>query len=86
MFIIGDGYIKCSNILEMRKLDLVIVGAELYEVIKRIPFHKITKEISGENADILKEYYRSEKILKSNQTNEYLFVNLIEEAKLIDND
>lgn len=70
----------------MRKLDLVNVGNELYEVVKRIPFHRITKELGGENADILKEYFRSEKILKSNQTNEYLFVNLIEEAKLINND
>lgn len=67
----------------MRKLDLVNVGPELYEVIKRVPFGKFIKEISGENADILKQYYRSEKILKSNQTNEYLFVNLIEEAKII---
>jgi hypothetical protein len=70
----------------MRKLDLVNVGPELYEVIKRVPFGKFTKEISGENADILKEHYRCEKILKSNQTNEYLFVNLIEEAKLINDD
>jgi hypothetical protein len=66
----------------MRKLDLVNVGPELYEVIKRVPFGKFTKEISGENADVLKEYYRSEKILKSNQTNEYLFVNLIPEAQI----
>jgi hypothetical protein len=67
----------------MRKLDLVNVGPELYEVIKRVPYGKFTKELAGENADILKQYYRCEKILKSNQTNEYLFVNLIEEAKII---
>ena len=67
----------------MRKLDLVNVGPELYEVIKRVPYGKFTKEIAGENADALKGYYRCEKILKSNQTNEYLFVNLIEEAKII---
>jgi len=67
----------------MRKLDLVNVGAELYEVIKRIPYGKFTKEVTVENADMLKQYYRCEKILRSNQTNEYLFVNLIEEAKII---
>jgi hypothetical protein len=67
----------------MRKLDLVNVGAELYEVIKRIPYGKFTKEVTGENADMLKQYYRCEKILRSNQTNEYLFVNLIEEATQI---
>lgn len=66
----------------MRKLDLVRVGDELYEIIAKIPYHKITKELGGENADILKQYYRCEKILKSTQTNEYLFVNLIEEAKI----
>ena len=76
-------YIGSSNILEMRKLDLVNVGAELYEVIKRIPYGKFTKEVAGENADMLKQYYRCEKILRSNQTNEYLFVNLIEEATQI---
>ncbi len=86
MFNISYVYIECSNIVEMRKLDLVIVGAELYEVVKRIPIHRFSKEVAGENADILKEFYRSEKILRSNQTNEYLFVNLIEEAKLINND
>jgi hypothetical protein len=68
----------------MRKLELVKVGDELYEVIKKIPLHKFTKELAGENADALKEYYKVEKILKSIQTNEYLFVNLIEEAKLDD--
>lgn len=66
----------------MRKLDLVKVGDELYEIVAKIPYHKITKELGGENADILKQYYRCEKILKSMQTNEYLFVNLIEEAKI----
>lgn len=86
MFAISGWHIIYSNTLEMRKLDLVNVGSELYEVVKRIPFHRITKELGGENADILREYFRSEKILKSNQTNEYLFVNLIEEAKLINND
>ena len=67
----------------MRKLELVVVGENLYEVIKRIPIQRFTKEVAGENAEVLKQYYKVEKILKSIQTNEYLFVNLIEEAKII---
>ncbi len=66
----------------MRKLDLITINEELFEVVARVPYHKIRKEIRGENASILKEYYRVEKILKSNQTGEYLFVNLIPEAKI----
>jgi hypothetical protein len=68
----------------MRKLELVRVGEELYEVIKKVPIQRFTKEVTGENAEILKQYYKVEKILKSIQTNEYLFVNLIEEATLND--
>jgi hypothetical protein len=68
----------------MRKLELVRVGEELYEVIKKIPIQRFKKEIVGENAEILKQYYKVEKILRSNQTNEYLFVNLIQEAIIDD--
>jgi hypothetical protein len=68
----------------MRKLELVRVGEELYEVIKKVPIQKFTKEITGDNAEVLKQYYKVEKILKSIQTNEYLFVNLIEEALIDD--
>ena len=64
----------------MRKLDLVNVGEELYEVVRRIPYQRITKNIDGDTAKVLREWVGCEKILKSNQTNEYLFVNLIEEA------
>ena len=84
MFNIGSWYLNNSNTLEMRKLELVRVGEELYEVIKKIPIHKFTKEVTGENAEVLKQYYKVEKILKSIQTNEYLFVNLIEEALIDD--
>jgi hypothetical protein len=68
----------------MRKLDLVNVGDELYEVIRRIPYQKFNKSLEGDAAKDLREWIGCEKILKSNQTNEYLFVNLIEEAKLCD--
>lgn len=84
MFNISYGYIDCSNNVEMRKADLVIVGDELYEIIRRIPYQRFIKNIEGDNAKILKEWIGCEKILKSNQTNEYLFVNLIEEATIID--
>jgi hypothetical protein len=68
----------------MRKLELVKVGEELYEVIKKIPVQRFKTEVVGENAEVLKQYYKVEKILKSIQTNEYLFVNLIEEALIDD--
>ena len=84
MFNISLFNIRSSNILEMRKLELVRVGEELYEVVKKIPIQRFTKEVAGENAEVLKEYYKVEKILRSNQTNEYLFVNLIQEAKVDD--
>lgn len=84
MFNISLLNIRSSNILEMRKLELVRVGEELYEVVKKIPIQRFTKEVAGENAEVLKEYYKVEKILRSNQTNEYLFVNLIQEAKVDD--
>ena len=84
MFNIGCWYLNNSNILEMRRAELVRVGEELYEVVKKVPIQRFTKEVAGENAEILKQYYKVEKILKSIQTNEYLFVNLIEEAIIDD--
>ena len=68
----------------MRKLDLIKVGDELYEVIRRYPMSRFRVSIDGEVASDLKKWVGCEKILKSNQTNEYLFVNLIEEAKIND--
>jgi hypothetical protein len=65
----------------MRKFELLTVGEELYEVVKRIPFSKFKISIEGEATIFLKQLYNCEKILKSNQTNEYVFVNLIQEAK-----
>jgi hypothetical protein len=68
----------------MRKLDLVNVGEELYEIVKRYPMSKFSISLSGEKAEAIKKWVGSEKILIAKQTNEYLFVNLIEEAKLCD--
>ena len=84
MFDIGLWNFRNTNVLEMRKLDLVNVGDELYEVIRRIPYQKFNKTLEGDAAKHLREWIGCEKILKSTQTNEYLFVNLIEEAKLSD--
>lgn len=67
----------------MRKADLVKVGDELYEVVKRFSVYKFTTEITGGKADILKQFYGVEKILRSPQTNEYLFVNLIPELEIV---
>ena len=84
MFIIGIKYIVNSNVLEMiRKMELVKVGDELYEIVKKLPIQRFTKEVAGESADTLKQYYGVEKILKFNQTMEYLFVNKIEDLEII---
>lgn len=68
----------------MRKLDLVNVGDELYEIVRRIPYQRFSKNIDSDAAQLLREWVGCEKILRSNQTNEYLFVNLIEEAIILD--
>ena len=70
----------------MRKVDLVNVGDELYEIVRRYPMNRFKAGVYGENAELLKQWVGCEKILIAKQTNEYLFVNLIEEAKLINND
>jgi len=62
----------------MRKADLVKVNDELFEIVIRFPISKFSVEITGGNADILRNYYGVEKILRSSHTNEYLFVNQIE--------
>ena len=70
----------------IRKIETAKVGDELYEIVKKIPIQRFSKEITGEAADTLKQYYGVEKILKFNQTMEYLFVNLIPELQIITND
>jgi hypothetical protein len=69
----------------IRKIETAKVGNDLYEIVKKLPIQKFTTELTGEKADILKQYYKVDKILKFNQTNEYLFVNLIEEIQTITN-
>ena len=41
----------------MRKFELLTVGEELYEVVKRIPFSKFKISIEGEATTFLKQLY-----------------------------
>lgn len=76
-----------SNTLEMiRKIETAKLGNDLYEIVKKLPIQRFTTELTGERADTLKQYYGVEKILKFNQTNEYLFVNLINESQIVIDD
>ena len=70
----------------IRKIETAKVGEDLYEIIKKLPIQKFTTELTGERADTLKKYFGVEKILKFNQTMEYLFVNLIPDLQIITND
>ena len=68
----------------MRKLDLIRADDELYEVIERFSVYKFSTEITGGKAEDLKQWFGVEKILRDTQRNEYLFVNKIEEAEIIE--
>jgi hypothetical protein len=70
----------------IRKIETAKVGNDLYEIVKKLPIQRFTTELTGERADTLKQYYGVEKILKFNQTMEYLFVNLITELQIITDD
>ena len=67
----------------IRKIETAKVGEDLYEIVKKLPIQRFSKEVTGEYADALKKYYGVEKILKFNQTQEYLFVNKIEDLEII---
>ncbi len=85
MLIVSGWYIINSNTLEMRKVDLVNVGDELYEIVRRYPMTRFRAGVYGENAELLKQWIGCEKILIAKQTNEYLFVNLIPEVQIESN-
>jgi hypothetical protein len=67
----------------IRKLETAKVGEDLYEIVKKLPIQRFLTELTGEKAETLKIFYGCEKILKSHQSGEYLFVNLIEEIETI---
>jgi hypothetical protein len=67
----------------IRKIETAKVGEDLYEIVKKLPIQRFTTELTGEKADALKQYYGVDKILKFNQTMEYLFVNKIDELEII---
>ncbi len=67
----------------MRKLELVKVGEDLYEIIHRCSVYKFSVEVTGGVADDLRKWYGVEKILRSQQTNEYLFVNKVEDLEIL---
>jgi hypothetical protein len=67
----------------IRKIETAKVGEDLYEIVKKLPIQRFSREVTGEYAEALKKYYGVEKILKFNQTMEYLFVNKIEELEII---
>ncbi len=81
MFGISMCYFRNTNYLEMRKAELVRVSDELFEIVRRFPITKFSVEITGGNADLLRNYYGVEKILRSSHTNEYLFVNQIQDIE-----
>ena len=67
----------------IKKIETAKVGNDLYEIVKKLPIQRFTTELTGERADILKQYYGVDKILKFHQTMEYLFVNKIDELEII---
>lgn len=66
----------------MRSLQLINVSGELYEVRNKFPYTKFKVQLEGDNAEILKSHYGVDKILRHHPTQEYFFVNLIEDAKV----
>lgn len=61
-------------------------GFTLYEVKRKFNMDKFKHPLNGESADILKRWTRCDKILISKKTNEYLCVNVIEEAQMVEDD
>ena len=65
----------------MRKFETIVLGHELYEIIRKCPVSNFKSEIEGEYVKLLTEWVGCEKILISKEKNQYLFVNLIEKAE-----
>lgn len=67
----------------MRRAAFEIINGELYEIVRRIRADKfIGSEIKNEQVPTLKLWTGCEYIFKNQQTNEYLFVNKVEELEI----
>ena len=58
--------------------------SQAFKLIFKFSVYKFNTEITGGKADDLRKWFGVEKILRNQQTNEYLFVNKVEEAMLIE--
>ena len=46
----------------MRKIETAKVGEDLYEIVKKLPIQKFTQEVTGEYAEALKKYAKTDNI------------------------
>jgi hypothetical protein len=67
----------------MRKPNLTKIGDTLYEVVRIIHSDKFKKELDSESIPLLKMAFDAEHIFKNPTTNEYVFVNKIEELEIL---
>jgi len=67
----------------MRLPQLIRMGEELYEIVYKCSVTKFSIEVTGGDAELLKQFYGAEKILRNPNTNEYIFVNLIPEVEIL---
>jgi hypothetical protein len=67
----------------MRKPNLTRINDTLYEVVRAIHADKFRTELTSDSIELLKKWTNSENIFKNTQTNEYIFVNKIDELETI---
>jgi hypothetical protein len=76
-------YYPYTNILEMRKPNLTKINDTLYEIVHALKSDKLKAELDSDGIELLKKCFNAEHIFKNTQTNEYIFVNKIEELETI---
>ena len=59
----------------MRKFETIVLGHELYEIIRKCPVSNFKSEIEGEYVKLLTEWVGCEKILISKRMEEILNIN-----------
>lgn len=67
----------------MRKPNLTKIGDELFEVIRTIHADKFKNELDSEGVALLKKAFDVQSVYKNPTTNEYVFVNKIEELEIL---